>query len=217
MPRTYPFAPQMLPYPCYGLTPGLQADGVYLHHSVLYSGDIAALNALLSQYPDAQGLTLSALLTDPLPTVRTVDRARIRHLAGSLFSHELYFAGLCPQGADAPQGALRAAILARYGSLEAFKALVRQAAGDILGVGFVWLNTDAAGNIHLAITNDYRTPQLNLFTPVLVLDAWEHAYFSPYYTGLDAYVESWFSLLNWREAERRYNAATALGRPPGGS
>jgi len=50
-------------------------------------------------------------------------------------------------------------------------------------------------------------------TPLLVFDAWEHAYYLQYKNVRADYVERLWDLVNWSDVQKRFAAARKAGNP----
>ena len=91
--------------------------------------------------------------------------------------------------------------------MQAFQQLRVEAAESIIGSGWVWLVAEGDKGIHIATTDDNEVVALKFVTPLLVLDMWEHAYITQTHFDKAAYVNTWFSLIDWNKAEQRYITA----------
>lgn len=209
MSEHYPFQKLALPYGYTGLFPMMEPGSVLVHHIELLSGYVDTLNALLARYPQYQDWTLEQLITDRL-MVPEVDRQRIQNYAGAVYNHRLFFDRMCPQRIGGLGEYITHAITRQYGSIQQFQEIFTQAAHSIFGSGWVWLNTDSAGNLHIAITRDNHVPALHAFTPLLVLDMWEHAYFLQFPADTDPYIKSWFMVINGPKVDKAFLEATGV-------
>ena len=53
-------------------------------------------------------------------------------------------------------------------------------------------------------TANQDVPDLRLYTPILLIDVWEHAYYLQYRNRRPDYVQGWHKLIHWKKAEKRY-------------
>ena len=210
----FPFQKTPPPYSYSSLLPALDPDTVYLHCDQIYFSYVIRLNYALTPYPQFHGWTLEELIMGEM-NIPTIDQNAIRHLAGGVYNHRLYFDGLSRTPKPEPTGELRAAIDNTYGSFSNWKEIFRQATDSLLGVGWAWLNSSGDGNLSIAVTLNNKTPSLTALTPLLALDTWEHAYYLKYPADFESYLKNWFELLDWETAERRFPASLpAKPEPP---
>ena len=121
--------------------------------------------------------------------------------------HELYFANLAgkdPLGADT---ALAKEITAQFGSLDNFKVDFTNV-GSMRGIGWTILYHDAvSGRLACCWINEHDAGHLAGCTPLLVMDVFEHAYFTDYQTDRKSYIESFWKNIDWAAVSNRYKAA----------
>lgn len=207
-PETYPFVVRPLPYEYDALEPVLDEDTLHFHHDKHYKTYVDNLNNILADYPEFQKRSLLELLTR-LEKLPEPIRTPIRNNGGGVYNHELYFDGMkgkCEQG---PTGALAEAIDRDFGSYKNWKEQMRQAALSKFGSGWAWLLADGAGRLSIVQTANQDVPDLQLYTPILLIDVWEHAYYLQYQNRRADYVDGWFDIINWRKAGKRYEERTA--------
>ena len=204
--ETYPFVVKPLPYEYDALVPVLDQETMHFHHDKHYKTYVDNFNAALSDYPELQKTGLSDLLRqiDKLPAAI---QTPVRNNGGGVYNHELYFDSMKSPVGQEPSGILLEAINRDFGSLQQWKEQMKQAAVGRFGSGWAWLVTDKDGKLSIVQTANQDVPDLNKVTPVFLVDVWEHAYYLQYQNRRADYVEGWFSLINWRKAEKRYEEA----------
>ena len=201
--ETYPFVVRPLPYEYDALVPVLDAETLTFHHDKHYKTYVDNLNAALADYPELQKKSLTELLTqiDMLPAAI---QTAVRNNGGGVYNHELYFDSMKSPVGQEPSGALAEAIDRDFGSYRQWKEQIKQAAVGKFGSGWAWLAADKNGVLSIVQTANQDVPNLEAYTPLLLVDVWEHAYYLQYQNRRADYVEGWFNLINWRKAGKRY-------------
>lgn len=201
--ETYPFVVHPLPYEYDALVPVLGVETMCFHHDKHYKTYVDNLNDTLSDYPELQKMTLPELLrrVEELPIGA---RTSVRNNGGGAYNHELYFDSMQSPGMQSPTGELLEAIKRDFGSEKQWKDQMKQAAVSKFGSGWAWLVTDQEGVLSVVQTSNQDVPNLRIYLPLLLVDVWEHAYYLQYQNRRADYVEGWFSLINWRKVQRRY-------------
>ncbi|MBQ2802307.1 MAG: superoxide dismutase [Lachnospiraceae bacterium] len=201
--ETYPFVVRPLPYEYDALTPVLDEETMKFHHDKHYKTYVDNLNHILADYPELQQKSLKELLIQ-LEELPVAARVGIRNNGGGVFNHELYFDSMkCPVGQE-PVGELAEAINKDFGSYRQWKEQMKHAAVSRFGSGWAWLLADAEGKLSIVQTANQDVPDLTMYTPIMLVDVWEHAYYLQYQNRRADYVEGWFDLINWRKAQKRY-------------
>ena len=206
--ETYPFVAKPLPYEYDALTPVLDANTLMFHHDKHYKTYVDNLNSTLSDYPQLQKMSLKELLTN-LDTLPPPARTPIRNNGGGVYNHELYFDSMKSPVGQEPAGALAEAITRDFGSDKQWKEKMKLAAVSKFGSGWAWLLSDENGILTIQQTANQDVPDLEVYTPIFLVDVWEHAYYLQYQNRRADYVEGWFTLINWKKAARRYEEAIA--------
>jgi Fe-Mn family superoxide dismutase len=120
--------------------------------------------------------------------------------------HELYFDNLKAPGNDArPATAVSDALAEGYGGFDAWKRDFA-AVGAMRGVGWAIVYKDPTT---ARISNHWITlhqdGNLAGFTPILVMDVWEHAFMYDYKPAdRGKYIEAFFANVDWQRVESRF-------------
>lgn len=178
----------------------ISAEIMELHHDKHHQAYVDKLNAAIEKYPELQSKSVEALLRE-LNDVPEDIRTAVRNNGGGHYNHCLFWLWMSPDGGGEPTGALKDAIVGRYGSVDAFIEEFTEKALGLFGSGWVWLQP----NMDIVTTpNQDSLLSSGGDEPVLGLDVWEHAYYLDYKNHRDEYIKSWWKIVNWPVAEERY-------------
>lgn len=192
-----------LDYAYDALEPHFDAMTMEIHHSRHHQGYTNNLNAAI------EGTDLAnASIEDIL--VKGFDNNAVRNNGGGFYNHSLFWSILSPNGGGAPTGKVGEAILAKWGTYDAFKEEFSKAAATRFGSGWAWLCV-SNGALEICSSANQDNPLMPGIgcggTPILGLDVWEHAYYLKYQNKRPDYISAFYNLINWEEVNKRYEAA----------
>jgi Fe-Mn family superoxide dismutase len=118
--------------------------------------------------------------------------------------HEYYFDNLTNAPKELGTGKLYNALGDAYGGFDAWKKDF-VAVGGMRGVGWaIAYRDDTNGQITNHWIGDHENGNLAGFTPIVVMDVWEHAFILDYKASeRGKYIEAFFANLNWAASEER--------------
>lgn len=196
MKETYPFKAKPLPYTYDSLEPYISTETLHFHHDKHYQTYVDKLNAALKDYPQFQNLSLENLLKN-LNDIPEAIKTAVTNNAGGVYNHELYFAGMTAPSDSVVSNELTNEIINNFTSYEDWKNEMKNAAISVFGSGWAWLVKDNDNGLQIVTTKDQFVPDLNMYTPILLIDVWEHAYYLDYQNLRPNYADNWFKLINW--------------------
>ncbi len=122
--------------------------------------------------------------------------------------HSIFWKNLTPDGAERPEGELAAAVDEHFGSFDGFRAQLTQATTTIQGSGWGVLAWEPLGR-RLLVTQvyDHQGNVGNGSVPLLVFDAWEHAFYLQYKNVKADFVAALWKIVNWADVAERFAAA----------
>jgi superoxide dismutase, Fe-Mn family len=206
-PAPGPFTLAPLPYAYDALEPVIDAETMQLHHQRHHGAQVAGLNAEAAKNPALATMTLEQILAET-----GKHPVAVRNNAGGAWNHAFFWTIMAPPGTGgAPSPALAAAIIRDFGSMDAFKAQFRAASMGRFGSGWAWLIVTPAGKLAITSTPNQDNPLMDVAetrgAPILGNDMWEHAYYLKHRNRRADYVDGWWSVVNWAEVSRRFDAA----------
>lgn len=199
-----PFELLKLDYKYDDLAPHIDAMTMELHYSKHYLTYTNNLNRLVKGTPD-EALTIEDLLK------KNDGNSDLRNNAGGFYNHSLYFDSMAPKAGGKPKDTLATAIDRDFGSFDAFRTQLSDAAIKQFGSGWAWVVVDGSGKLQITATANQDNPLMPNQTikgkPILAIDVWEHAYYLGYQNRRKKYVDAFFNVINWKKVNERFEEA----------
>lgn len=172
-------------------------------HFKLYEGYVKGTNDLNQRIADI--LADGIVDQEETPAYSELTR-RLGFEYNGMVLHEYYFGNLKRNGSGYPDrdSEFYNATVASFGSYEDWKANF-VAVGKMRGVGWaICYQNPANGLLSNHWISLHDVGNVSGFTPVLVMDVWEHAYLLDYKPAdRPKYIEAFFSNIDWRAVEAR--------------
>lgn len=193
-----------LPYSYDSLEPYIDKRTMEIHHDKHEQAYVDNLNKVISNYPKLYSLTTEQMLKN-LDDIPADIRQSVINNAGGVYNHEFFWNSMSPKHNQEPSGNLLKAINSTFGSFDDFKKLFTKEALSRFGSGWVWLVKDSNNKLSIITTANQDSPISNNLTPIIGLDLWEHAYYLKYQNRRNEYIDNWWHVVNWEQAEKNYN------------
>ena len=177
-----------LPYAMDALAPHISKETLEFHYGKHHQAYVTNLNKAV------EGTELAGL---SLEDVIRKSTGGVFNNAAQVWNHTFYWNSLSPKGGGEPSGALRKAIEAKWGSVDAFKDAFSKSAAGNFGSGWTWLVKKADGTLDIVNTSNAGTTVTTTDKALLTCDVWEHAYYIDYRNARPKYLENFWNLVNW--------------------
>lgn len=194
----YPYSYLPLPYDFAALEPQISRYTMYFHHDKHYKNYLDKLNAILSKHPMMQNV--------PLEVLTKMGDEELQRNAGGTYNHELYFNSITPDYKD-PSANIRNLINKSFGSEKEFRGELIDMGTGHNGSGWIWVAFTPQKTMELLITPNQETIDFDKYTPLLLIDLWEHAYYLDRQNERRKYLFAVTEILDWEKAEQRLNGA----------
>lgn len=200
-----------LPYAYDALEPHIDAQTMEIHYTKHHQTYITNLNKAL-EGSDLADTPVETLIAD-IDALPEKIRAPVRNNGGGHANHSLFWTVMSADGGGAPIGDVGTHIDSDLGGFDKFKEAFTQAALTRFGSGWAWLSVDKHGKLAVENSANQDNPLMKGIgsgnTPILGLDVWEHAYYLKYQNRRPDYIAAFYNVVDWKEVERRYQAAKA--------
>ncbi|WP_194822391.1 superoxide dismutase [Micromonospora sp. S-DT3-3-22] len=191
-----------LPYDYGALEPAMSGQILELHHDKHHAAYVKGANDGLEQLAEARA-------KGDFSTLVGLEKTFAFNLSGHVL-HSIFWGNLSPDGGDRPDGELAAAIEEHFGTFDAFAGQLSAATKGVQGSGWGVLAWEPLGQrLIVEQVYDHHGNVGQGSVPLLVFDAWEHAYYLQYRNVRPDYVDRLWNLVNWPDVIARFDAARA--------
>jgi len=192
-----------LPYEFSALEPHISARIMELHHDKHHGAYVTNANGLLDRLEEARA-------KEDFATIPALERGLAFNVSGHVL-HTIFWQNLTPKAAPEPTGALAEQIKRDFGSFGTFKKQMNAAASTVMGSGWgalVW--EPLLGRLMTVQIYDHQSNITQAGVPIMVLDAWEHAWYLQYENRKTDFFDATWNLWNWSDIAARFEQAKAL-------
>lgn len=185
-----------LDYDYSALEPHLSARIVELHHSKHHLAYVDGANRALEQLAAARGQRDFASLVG-------LEKSLAFHVSGHVL-HALYWSNLNPDGGGEPDSDLAESIGESFGDFPSFAAQMTAAVTGVQGSGWALLSWDPTSDrLVIEQVENHQNNSIQATTPLLAIDAWEHAYYLQYENRRADYATAIWNVIDWGDVARR--------------
>jgi len=198
-----PYVLPELGYAYDALEPHLSGAVLELHHGKHHAAYVAGANATLEKLEAARA-------AGDYGSIVGLEKTLAFNVSGHVL-HSTYWANLAPDGGGEPAGELAAAIVENFGSFTAFKAHLSAATTTVQGSGWGVLAWEPlGGRLNVEQVHQHQEGSGQGSIPLLVIDAWEHAYYLQYKNVRADYVAAVWNVIDWNDVAARFAKASRL-------
>jgi superoxide dismutase, Fe-Mn family len=192
-----------LDYDYGALEPHIIGPIMELHHGKHHAAYVKNANEAAVRLEEAT-------VTEDYTPLAALERSLAFNLSGHIL-HSIFWKNLEPKGGGKPDGDLGRAIERDFGSFEHFRGRMVAVASGIMGSGWAALTWEPLSE-RLLITQiyDHQSNLNQAGVPLMVIDAWEHAYYLQYQNQKAAFFKAVWQLWNWKDIAARYMSARRL-------
>jgi len=192
-----------LPYASSALEPYYSAQLLELHHGKHHAAYVKGANTTLEKLAAARD-------EDNFDAINQLQKNLAFHVSGHVL-HSLFWRNMTPDGGKKPPAQLAKAIAASFGSIDALKRQISQAALNVQGSGWGTMAWEPLGQrLVVEQVYDHQGNIGNGTVPLLVLDMWEHAYYLQYKNVKADWVKAFWKIVNWEDVAQRFDKVRTL-------
>jgi Fe-Mn family superoxide dismutase len=193
-----------LPYDYSALEPHISGRIMELHHDKHHKTYVDGANQACEMLEEARN-------KGDFGRIAAIEHALAFNLSGHIL-HSIFWRNMAPGAGGTPNGELAEAINRDFGGFDRFKQQMTKAAATSMGSGWSALMWDTASARLLTVQiHDHQSQTIQGGIPLLVLDAWEHAYYLQYQNEKAKFFDAVWNVWNWTDVADRFERARRFG------
>jgi superoxide dismutase, Fe-Mn family len=192
-----------LPYDFGALEPHYSGQILELHHDKHHAAYVTGANTTLDKLSEARE-------KGDFGGIVGLEKTLAFNVSGHVL-HSIFWKNLSPDGGDKPDGDLATGLDEFFGGFDAFKSQLTQASSTIQGSGWGVLAWEPLGQrLLVEQVYDHQGNVGNGSIPLLVFDAWEHAFYLQYKNVKADFFAALWNIINWADVAARYKKAKGV-------
>ena len=192
-----------LPYSPGALEPHYSGEIISLHHDKHHAAYVKGAN-------DTLDALAAAREAGDFGNINQLSRSFAFHVSGHVL-HSIFWTNMSPDGGGRPEGELATAIDEFFGGFDALQAQLTAATVNVQGIGWGALAWEpVAGKLIVEQIYDHQGNVGAGSVPLLVIDAWEHAFYLQYKNVRADFVKAFWNIVNWPNVAERFAAARTV-------
>jgi Fe-Mn family superoxide dismutase len=181
------------------LEPHVSARIMELHHGKHHAAYVKNANVALERLEEARE-------KGNFQHIAHLERTLAFNVSGHVL-HSMFWRSMGPDSRKYPEGDLQQTIERDFSSFDRFRRQMNEVAASIMGSGWaalVWEPLSA--RLLVAQIYDHQSNLVQCGIPVMVIDAWEHAYYLQYENRKTEFFEGLWNVWNWSDITARFDA-----------
>ncbi len=178
--------------------PYISSYTMNIHYNKHYKKYLDNLNNLLSKYDYEYS---KEELVKNIAIFPIAERDDILFNLGGVLNHELFFNNL---GYGKMSENFKNKIIEDFNSIDNFKEEFIKQANLLVGSGYTFLVLNKENNLEIINVANQDTPISYGLIPIMNLDLWEHAYYLDYQNDRKAYINNFFSIVDFNKVSNLY-------------
>jgi Fe-Mn family superoxide dismutase len=192
-----------LPYDYGALEPHVSGKIMQLHHDKHHKAYVDNANKAIEKLLEIRS-------KGDFTTIAALERTLAFNVSGHVL-HSIFWRNLTPKGGGQPTGPLADAIARDFGSFDHFKQQLNAVSASVMGSGWGALVYEPVSQrLGTAQIYDHQSNITQGGVPLLVIDAWEHAFYLQYVNEKAKFFDALWNIFNWADVSERFAAAQKL-------